>query len=104
MIRRELELRATKQTTWSRLKLPPDGPLHACFQPRSICSLDSVVDLPEDTLFDYCGIVVGCSCSAQGEEPDHSKGLFSVTALILQNPHKSSSSVLWSRPDTGQKC
>ena len=65
--RRELELRATKQTTWSRLKLAPNGPLHASFNPRSICSLDSVVDLPEDTLFDYCGVVVGCSCSAQGE-------------------------------------
>ena len=63
---RELELRATKQTTWSRLKLAPNGPLHASFNPRSICSLDSVVDLPEDTLFDYCGVVVGCSCSAQG--------------------------------------
>ena len=25
------------------------------------------MDLPADTLFDYCGIAVGCSCQAPGE-------------------------------------
>ena len=67
LTRRELELRATKQTKWSRLKLAPDGPLWAQFKPRSICTLENVVDLPEDALYDYCGIVVGCSCNAPGE-------------------------------------
>lgn len=55
----QLELKVTRTTSWTRIKLPSEVPLVTHFQPRTILRMEQVVDLAPGSLFDYMGIAVG---------------------------------------------